>query len=221
VVWACLLEKPLEVVHRRPRLTLVAACSGRGMSHARVTCLTVVDVSRSRDPLRVLLVPLFATFDALLGAVSGEVVQRFPVTMWGPLPASLGGAKHDHLVAGGAWGGDAVRLLKRVPEEVATSALPQALRGARTMHPCYPGKLGACRADHAAIAETGMRSLMGVMVPFLSWMASQWASTDQSWHELGWELRQTNANEHTRLAAWRRWRESLPVGGTSCPPHWW
>jgi hypothetical protein len=32
MVWACLLEKPLEVVHRHPHLMLVAACIGmRGL----------------------------------------------------------------------------------------------------------------------------------------------------------------------------------------------
>jgi hypothetical protein len=33
-----------------------------------------------------------------------------------------------------------------------------------------------------------------------------------------WELSQINTNEHTSLVAWRRWHESLLVGGTSCPP---
>jgi hypothetical protein len=35
----------------------------------------------------------------------------------------LGRAKHDHLVDGGALGGDDTRLLERVHEEVAMSAL--------------------------------------------------------------------------------------------------
>jgi hypothetical protein len=35
--------------------------------------------------------------------------------------------------------------------------------------------------------------------------------------ELG--ICQTDASVHTPLVAWRRWRESPLVGGTSCPPH--
>jgi hypothetical protein len=39
---------------------------------------------------------------------------------------SRAGAKHDYLIASGALGGDVARLLKRVPKEVAMSALPRA-----------------------------------------------------------------------------------------------
>jgi hypothetical protein len=56
-----------------------------------------------------------------------DVEQHLPTATWGHLPASLGRAYHDRLVASGVLGGDTVWLLKRVPEEVATSALPQAL----------------------------------------------------------------------------------------------
>jgi hypothetical protein len=70
--------------------------------------------------MKVLVVPLFATFDALLGAMGGDVGQCLPDT-------SLGRAKHDYLIAGGALGGDAAWLLECVPKEDPTSALPWAL----------------------------------------------------------------------------------------------
>jgi hypothetical protein len=35
-------------------------------------------------------------------------------------------AKHDYLIASGALGGDAARLLERVPKQVVMSALPWA-----------------------------------------------------------------------------------------------
>jgi hypothetical protein len=59
------------------------------------------------------------------------------------------------------------------------------------------------------------------MVPTLSWMASRLASGNQSWPELSGELSYTDASEHTLLVARWRWLESPPVGGTSCPLHWW
>jgi hypothetical protein len=73
-------------------------------------------------------VPHFATFNALLGAVGGDVRQHLPIASWGRLLASLGRAKHDRLLASGALDDDAVWLLERVPKEVAMSALPRALR---------------------------------------------------------------------------------------------
>jgi hypothetical protein len=53
------LDKPFEVVHRRPRLTLVIVCGGRSAPHARATQLTVVALGRGRGPLKALLAPLF------------------------------------------------------------------------------------------------------------------------------------------------------------------
>jgi hypothetical protein len=47
-----------------------------------------------------------------------------PCTARGCLPTSLGRAKHDHLITGGALGGDVVRLLECFPEEVAMFDLP-------------------------------------------------------------------------------------------------
>jgi hypothetical protein len=90
-------------------------------------CLIITVISCGQGPLKALLVPLFAAFDALLGIVGGDVRQYLPVAAQGHLPASLGRVKHDHLIAGGALGSDAAWLLERVPEEVTLSALSQAL----------------------------------------------------------------------------------------------
>jgi hypothetical protein len=125
VVWAGLFEKPLEVVCRQPRLSLVAVCDGQGAFPARAACLTIIAIGHG--PLKALLAPLSAAFDALLGVMGGNVRRCLPVTSWGRIPASLGMAKYDLLVAGGALGGDAAWLLERVPEEVVASALPWAL----------------------------------------------------------------------------------------------
>jgi hypothetical protein len=51
---------------------------------------------------------------------------------------ALGRAKHECLIAGGALGGEAARLLKHAPEDVAMSALSWALRAA---HPCHPSEI--------------------------------------------------------------------------------
>jgi hypothetical protein len=44
MVWAGLLQEPLEVVHRRPRLMLVTVCGGRDAPHARSTHLPAVAI---------------------------------------------------------------------------------------------------------------------------------------------------------------------------------
>jgi hypothetical protein len=64
------------VVCRRPHLTLVATCGGRDVDRARASCLPVVAIitaGRGRSPLKALFTPLVASFDVLLGAVSGNV----------------------------------------------------------------------------------------------------------------------------------------------------
>jgi hypothetical protein len=78
-------------------------------------------------PLKALLAPLAATFDALVGVVSGDVGRHLLATAWGRLPASLCRVKHDHLVTGGTLAGDVARLLDRAPKGVIASALSQAL----------------------------------------------------------------------------------------------
>jgi hypothetical protein len=78
--------------------------------------------------LKALLAPLFAAFDALLGAVGSDVRWHHPTTARGHLSTSLGRVEHDCLIAGGALGGDVALLLKHVPEEVSMFALSWALR---------------------------------------------------------------------------------------------
>jgi hypothetical protein len=56
--------------------TLVTTRVGRYTSHTRAAHLLVIDiiaVSHSCGPLKALLAPLFATFDALLGAVGDDI----------------------------------------------------------------------------------------------------------------------------------------------------
>jgi hypothetical protein len=69
----------------------------------------------------------------------------------------------------------------------------------------------------ATIAGPSFKNL--VMVPALSGMASRWASANQSYLKPNWELSQTDASERTLAVVQWQWRESPPVGGTSCPPH--
>jgi hypothetical protein len=69
------------------------------------------------------------------------------------LPTSLGGAKHDCLIVCGVLGGDIARLLKRVPEEVAMSALPRALCAALR------------RRTHIVLVSSAMS--LGLVAPFL------------------------------------------------------
>jgi hypothetical protein len=107
----------LEVVHRRPRLTLVTVHGGRDAPHtgaARLFVIDVVMVGRGRGPLRVLLVPLFTALDALLSSMDDDVRRRLLATALGHLHALLSRTKLGHLVAGGVLGGDAARLLECV-----------------------------------------------------------------------------------------------------------
>jgi hypothetical protein len=133
VVWVGLLEEPLEVVCRRPLLTLVAVLDGRDTPHVGATCLTVVAVvvvGHGHVPLRALLAPLLAALEALLGAVDGDVGQHILAIAWGRLPASLGMTKFSRLVAGGVLGGDTAQLLNGVPENVDVFALTWVSRAA-------------------------------------------------------------------------------------------
>jgi hypothetical protein len=130
VVWASLLEKPLEVFCRRPRRTLVVVLSGRDAPHAgaaRHPVVTVVVAGHGRSPLKVLFAPLLAAFYALLGAVSGDVEWHLLIATQCLPPSSPCRAKNDRLIVGGALGGDVVRILKRALEEVVMSDLSQAL----------------------------------------------------------------------------------------------
>jgi hypothetical protein len=108
-------------------------CGSRDASHARATCFPValvVIAGRGHGPLRVLLAPLVAAFDALLGTVSSGIGRRLLVSAWGRFPAYLCEAGHDHLVPGGVLGGDATWLLERASKEFALFPLPRALLAA-------------------------------------------------------------------------------------------
>jgi hypothetical protein len=82
MVWVGFLKEPIEVVHRQPRLTLVAACGGWDASHAGATCLlvfVVIVVGHGRGPLKALLAPLLAALDALHAAVDGTSLSLLGV----------------------------------------------------------------------------------------------------------------------------------------------
>jgi hypothetical protein len=110
---------------------LVAASGGRDASHtgaAHLLVVVVVMADHGHGPLKALLAPLVATFDALLGTVSGDIGQCLPIAAQGGLPASLCWVKHDRLVVDCALCGDAAQLLERAIEGVTVSALPQPSR---------------------------------------------------------------------------------------------
>jgi hypothetical protein len=70
VVWAGLLEESLEVVGRRPHLTLVAVCGSRDAPHvgaAHLPIVAVIVVGCGRSPLRTLLAPPIAALGAMPG----------------------------------------------------------------------------------------------------------------------------------------------------------
>jgi hypothetical protein len=122
VVWIGLFKKPLEVDYRRHHLLLITMCVGRRVSPTGAARLTIIAIGCG--PLKALLAPLSATFDALLGVVGGDVRRHLPIASWGHRLASLGRAKHDYLIAGSALGGDATWHLEHVPKGFSTSALP-------------------------------------------------------------------------------------------------
>jgi hypothetical protein len=127
MVWAGLLKKPLDVVHRQPHRTLVTVRDSWDAPHAdaaRFLVMAVVAACRGRSTLKPLFAPLVATFYILLGAVSGDIGRHLLVIARCRLHASLCKEKHGCLIVGGALGGDATRLIKRGPEEVVMSALP-------------------------------------------------------------------------------------------------
>jgi hypothetical protein len=108
-------------------------CGNLDASHARATCFPValvVIAGRGHGPLRVLLAPLVAAFDALLGTVSSGIGRCLLVSAWGRFPAYLCEAGHDHLVPGGVLGGDATWLLERALKEFALFPLTRALLAA-------------------------------------------------------------------------------------------
>jgi hypothetical protein len=128
---------------------------GCGVVHAgatRIRVAVVITAGHGRSPLKVLLAPLLDAFDALLGVVNGDVEQRFLIATWCHLPASLCRAKHDRLVAGGALGGDAMRLLKRALEVVTMYVLSWALCTA--LKQCAHATLASLAANLGLVALT-------------------------------------------------------------------
>jgi hypothetical protein len=76
VVWACLLDEALEVVYGWPRLALAAACGNHDAHHVGATHFLIVAtviIGHGCDRLKMLLAPLLATLDALLGILDGDV----------------------------------------------------------------------------------------------------------------------------------------------------
>jgi hypothetical protein len=92
--------------------------------HAGATpIIFVIMVDRSRDPLKTLLAPFFATLGALPAAMGGDVGWCSLSVARGRLPTPLGWTRHDHLVANGVLDGVITRCLESVPEEVSMLAL--------------------------------------------------------------------------------------------------
>jgi hypothetical protein len=70
---------------------------------SRLPVVAVIVVGHGCGPWKALLVPLFATMDALPAAVDGDIRRHSLAATRGHLPASLGRPKHDHLIAGAFW----------------------------------------------------------------------------------------------------------------------
>jgi hypothetical protein len=70
--------------------------------------------------------------------MDGDVEQCSLVATQGRLPASLGLAKHDQVIAGGVLGGDVVRCLECVPVKVAMLTLEQAPCATLRLHAHVP-----------------------------------------------------------------------------------
>jgi hypothetical protein len=138
---------PLEVVGRRPCLTLVTVHDSHDVPHVAVAGLPIVAViivGRGCSPLRMLLVPSLSSLSALAGALDGDVRWCLPAATWSCLPASWWwhtGPKFSCLTAGGILGNDAAQLIRGVLENVMVFALARVLCAAfrsRTRVP--PGK---------------------------------------------------------------------------------
>jgi hypothetical protein len=102
MVWASLLEEPLDVVPMRPHLMLVVGRGTQDACHTRDTRLPIVAVIVvGHGHLMMPLAPLFATLDAFLSAVDGNIEWHLLVTSRSHLSASLGWAKRNRLMDGG------------------------------------------------------------------------------------------------------------------------
>jgi hypothetical protein len=76
VIWVSLHEELLEVVHRRPHLTLVTMQSARDAPNARAAyhpLVAVIMVGHDCGPMMALHAPLLAAVDALLSTMDGDI----------------------------------------------------------------------------------------------------------------------------------------------------
>jgi hypothetical protein len=72
--------------------------------------------SRGHGLSKVLLAALFATLDALLGAVGGDIRWHSLTAARDHLTSSLCWTRHDRLIPSGMLGGDVTRRLECVPK---------------------------------------------------------------------------------------------------------
>jgi hypothetical protein len=98
-VWVGLTDESVEVVGRRPRLTLVAVRGSHDTPYAEAARLTidvVITVGRGHSPLRTLFVPPLATLNTLPSALDSDVRQCRPASYRGPGLASLMVGRGSH-----------------------------------------------------------------------------------------------------------------------------
>jgi hypothetical protein len=184
VVWASLLKEPLKVVFGRPCRAPATARGGRDAPHARAAYFpdaVLVAAGYGCGLLRALLAPLVTASDAVLGTASDIIGRRLLVASWGRLCVAACG----RLVVGGMMGGNTAWLIECALEEVTLSALPWALRIAT----------GHSKAWDAKSVEGDVTNLVT--------MAPHWALVDSSLLEPSGGSSQSDASEHTPLAA--RW----------------
>jgi hypothetical protein len=141
VVWVGHLEESLEVVGRRPHLTLVTLHGSRdvplaGAAHFLVFAIVIVDCSHS--PFRTLLVPPLAALCALPSASDSDIGWCLPVAAWGHLLASWRKMKFGRLTASGVLGGAAAQVLGPVPKNVIVFALLRVPHATFRSHACVP-----------------------------------------------------------------------------------
>jgi hypothetical protein len=152
VVQVGLLKESLDVVCRRPHLTLVAMRSSHNTPHIRVDCLLVIAVimvGRGHGPL-----------GALPGAVDDDDGQHLLTAAWGRLPASLGRKKFNRLIADGILGGNIALLLGGVPENIDVCALawvPCAMFRSRTHGPLASLSVSMAFGAPALLPQRGLR----------------------------------------------------------------
>jgi hypothetical protein len=86
MVWASLLEEPLNVVCGWPHLALTATCGNHNVHHTRVArflTIPTIFIGRAYDLLKTLLAPLLATLGALLLFLDSDVRRCLLAAAWG------------------------------------------------------------------------------------------------------------------------------------------